>query len=129
MKRIKKKQVKRKSKGLGDSIEKITKATGIKKAVSFMFGEDCGCEERKEYLNKKFPYKNAECLTEEEYFYLDEWFKHNKQNVNFEDRTKLIEIYNRVLNKKQKDTRCGTCIKEIINNLKNVYNAYLTNNE
>ena len=61
----KRKQV-RKSKGLGDSIEKITKATGIKKAVSFIFGDDCGCDERKELLNKMFPYKNAECLKEEE---------------------------------------------------------------
>ena len=129
MKRTKKKQVKRKSKGLGDSIEKITKATGIKKAVSFLLGEDCGCDERKELLNKWFPYKNAECLTEEEYFYLDDWFKHNKQNVNFKERTELIKIYNRVLNKKQKDTRCSSCIKGIINDLKNVYNAYLTNQE
>ena len=39
------------SKGLGDSIEKITVNTGIKKAVKFMLGEDCGCDERKEKLN------------------------------------------------------------------------------
>ena len=52
----KRKQV-RKSKGLGDSIEKITKATGIKKAVSFIFGEDCGCEERRDSLNRLHPYR------------------------------------------------------------------------
>ena len=47
-----------KSKGLGDSIEKITKATGIKKIVEKVTGkEDCGCGKRKEALNKKFPYK------------------------------------------------------------------------
>ncbi len=41
-----------KSKGLGDTVEKITKATGIKSVVG-----DCkGCEERKERLNKLFPY-------------------------------------------------------------------------
>ena len=48
-----------KSKGLGDSIEKITKATGIKKIVdkvSEVTGKDCGCGERKETLNKLFPY-------------------------------------------------------------------------
>ena len=28
--------------GLGDSIEKITEATGIKAAVKFLAGEDCG---------------------------------------------------------------------------------------
>jgi hypothetical protein len=41
-------------KGLGDTIEKITTATGIKKAVdtvSKATGKDCGCGKRKEKLN------------------------------------------------------------------------------
>jgi len=48
-----------KSKGLGDTIEKITKATGIKKVVdkvSKATGKDCGCNEKKETLNRLFPY-------------------------------------------------------------------------
>jgi activator of HSP90 ATPase len=45
-----------KSKGLGDSVEKFTKATGIKKVVDSILG-DCGCSKRKEKLNKVFPYK------------------------------------------------------------------------
>jgi hypothetical protein len=45
-----------KSKGLGDTIEKITKATGIKKVVEKLPG-DCGCKKRKDALNKAFPYK------------------------------------------------------------------------
>ena len=47
------------SKGLGDTIEKITKATGIKKVVDTVnkiTGKDCGCEKRKDQLNKQFPY-------------------------------------------------------------------------
>jgi len=50
---------KNKSKGLGDTIEKITKITGIKKVVekvSEVTGKDCGCAERKETLNRLFPY-------------------------------------------------------------------------
>ena len=48
----------KKSKGLGDSIEKFTKATGIKKVVDKISGKkDCGCNKRKEALNKAFPYK------------------------------------------------------------------------
>ena len=39
------------SSGLGDTVEKITKATGIKKAVKFLAGEDCGCDARQEKLN------------------------------------------------------------------------------
>ena len=49
------------SKGLGDSIEKFTKATGIhnlvKKTTKTIGKKDCGCGRRKEKLNKKFPYK------------------------------------------------------------------------
>ena len=49
----------RKSRGLGDTIEKITKATGIKKVVDTInktTNSDCGCNKRKETLNKRFPY-------------------------------------------------------------------------
>ena len=48
------------SKGLGDTVEKFTRATGIKKAVdavSKAVGKDCGCKGRKDKLNKAFPYK------------------------------------------------------------------------
>jgi len=48
-----------KSKGLGDSIEKFTKATGIKKVVDTVnkaTGKGCGCGARKNALNEKFPY-------------------------------------------------------------------------
>ena len=49
----------KKSKGLGDSIEKITKATGIKKVVntvSRIVKKDCGCGKRKDTMNRLFPY-------------------------------------------------------------------------
>lgn len=49
------------SEGLGDTIDKITSATGIKKAVELTAKavgiDDCGCAKRRELLNKKFPYK------------------------------------------------------------------------
>jgi hypothetical protein len=43
-----------KSRGLGDTIGKVTAATGIKRAVEFVTkasGRDCGCDARKENLN------------------------------------------------------------------------------
>ena len=52
---------KNKSKGLGDTIAKITKATGIKKVVdkvSKATGKDCGCSKRQDTLNRLFPYNN-----------------------------------------------------------------------
>ena len=51
-----------KSKGLGDSVEKFTKATGIKSLVDMTMSVtgkgDCGCGKRKNWLNSIFPYKN-----------------------------------------------------------------------
>jgi len=44
--------------GLGDTIDKITTVTGIKKAVKKTMGNDCGCSERRDTLNRIFPYKN-----------------------------------------------------------------------
>ena len=48
-----------KSKGLGDTIEKFTKATGIKKLADSIPG-GCGCNKRKNILNNYFPYKNQD---------------------------------------------------------------------
>ena len=54
----------KKSKGLGDSIQKFTTTTGISALTQFLdnkgvFGKKgCGCDKRKEKLNKAFPYKN-----------------------------------------------------------------------
>ena len=49
-----------KSRGLGDTIEKFTQATGIKKAddtVAKATGSGCGCTNRRDSLNRMFPYK------------------------------------------------------------------------
>ena len=49
-----------KSRGLGDSIAKFTKQTGIKAAVNKItssLNKPCGCQKRQDYLNKKFHYK------------------------------------------------------------------------
>ena len=51
-----------KSKGLGDTIEKVTKATGIKKvveAVRAARGKDCGCKARRDALNRVFRYSES----------------------------------------------------------------------
>ena len=50
-----------KSKGFGDTVAKITKATGIKKIVNTVnkvAKKDCGCAKRQDTLNRLFPYNN-----------------------------------------------------------------------
>jgi hypothetical protein len=45
--------------GLGDTIENITKATGIKAVVDKVAeatGKPCGCGARRDALNRIFPY-------------------------------------------------------------------------
>ena len=44
-------------KGFGDTIEEVFKKTGISYVAKKALGEDCGCDKRKEKLNKMFPYK------------------------------------------------------------------------
>tara|TARA_R110001606_G_scaffold173468_4_gene319756 strand:- start:401 stop:556 length:156 start_codon:yes stop_codon:yes gene_type:complete len=49
-----------KSRGLGDSIEKFTEASGIKSIVdnvSKSLNIPCGCKGRRDALNKILPYK------------------------------------------------------------------------
>lgn len=50
------------SKGLGDTIAKVTRVTGIEKAVKVVTQavgvKDCGCSQRQETLNRVFPYNN-----------------------------------------------------------------------
>jgi hypothetical protein len=50
-----------KSRGLGDSIAKFTKATGLHSLAQIgaraVGKKDCGCKKRQEALNKAFPYK------------------------------------------------------------------------
>ena len=52
---------KKKPKGLGDSIERFTKATGIHNlahlSAKVVGKKDCVCKKRKDALNKMFPYK------------------------------------------------------------------------
>lgn len=49
------------SRGLGDSIAKFTKKTGVKTIVDRVsdgLNLPCGCKQRQTTLNKMFPYKN-----------------------------------------------------------------------
>lgn len=45
-----------KSRGLGDDIKRITSATrldDLAKRIAQLLDEDCGCDERQEWLNEK----------------------------------------------------------------------------
>jgi len=120
-----KKNYNKDSKGLGDSVEKITKATGIEKAVKFLAGEDCGCDKRKDKLNYLFPYYKPNCLSENEYIYLSEFFELNPAQIKGEIQEELLNIYNRVFNDNKKATGCSSCFTNgVYAKLKRLYKEY-----
>ena len=119
------KRKKKKSKGFGDTVEKFTEATGIKKVVKWIAGEDCGCDKRKEKLNQMFKYKSdPQCLTEPEYNYLKDFFKVAKQSLKQEEQREILKISNRVFNEKREVSSCGSCVRELIKQMERLYDIY-----
>jgi len=118
------KRVIKKSEGLGDTVAKITEATGIDKLVKFIAGEDCGCDERKKKLNELFPYRTPQCLTEDEYTYLNESQVLNKQTLKPSEQDAILKVYNRIFGISREPTSCATCWLEIIQKMKKVFNEY-----
>jgi hypothetical protein len=119
---------KRKPKGLGDTIDQITTATGIKALVKFVAGEDCGCDQRKEALNKLFPYSKPNCLSEADYNFLKEFFEITRGSVVPTVQYRLNQIYTSTFNKNAEFTNCGSCLLDRISELKKVFDQYVQEN-
>lgn len=113
----------KKSKGLGDTIAKITHATGLDKLTTWIAGEDCGCEERQERLNRLFPYK-TNCLTETEFKVLETFFLKEREVITNIQQRDLLKVYNRVFTRNKQITSCGQCFKSTLSELKDLYTEY-----
>lgn len=117
----------RKPKGLGDVVEAITTATGIKAAVDWFSeatGVDCGCDARKAKLNKLFPIANPECLTKEEYDFIGTII--GAAQFTHAQRVRIAEVHARVFRHKF-DVPC-TCSPKLwsrwIKSLTELHTAY-----
>jgi hypothetical protein len=122
---------KQKSKGLGDSIEKLTEVTGIKKVVE-MFTEatgiDCKCDERKVKLNNLFPYnRNINCLNESDYNKLTKYLSAEQSTLNAIEQQEVSDIYFNVFNYRLQISSCSSCWKGKLDELRRVYNEYKIN--
>lgn len=119
------------SKGLGDTIEKITEATGIKAVVEVFAkatGIDCGCEERKTKLNNLIPYRRkVNCLNESDYNQLTEFLKPTKGSLTPNEQWTISAIYERVFEIKIQHSSCASCWRETLSELRKVYNEYKVN--
>ena len=94
---------KKQSKGLGDTIENITSATGIKavvETISEVTGVDCGCDKRKEKLNKLLPYrlKVVNCPTEEQIKWYKEFQEKRTLMLSNEQRKQICLYYSEIFN-------------------------------
>jgi len=116
-----------KSKGIGDSVEKVLKATGIDKVAKKILGEDCGCDERKQKLNQMFPY--ARPFTEDELSIYESVLPRLKGGtITREDQATLVRLYNKVFNANKKPSSCSSCVQQTLAKLAKVYvNSCKTN--
>lgn len=108
-----------KSEGLGDTIAKITEATGLKKVVEAWeakTGKDCGCEERRVKLNKLIKYaRTINCMTLSQY---DRWTveraiiaEQTKKNVILMPQLTAIYEIHRAVYGLPLEMPCMTCTK------------------
>jgi hypothetical protein len=121
---------KRKPQGLGDTIEQFTEATGIKAGVEKLaqaIGWDCGCDARKEKLNQLFPYQKINCLTEEDYEYLQGWFSIDRHSVSIMEQRRLTEVYYNLFEVQLEQTSCDSCWRDYISRIRKVYIEYKEN--
>jgi len=110
-----------KSKGLGDTIAKITKATGIDKVAKKVLGDDCGCSERAAKLNKIFPYAKVRQFTEDEISIYESVIPRIKGTISGQDQATLVKLYNKVFNSNKKTSSCGSCVQQTVAQLAKVY--------
>ena len=118
---------------LGDKLEYIIniitfgKGKAIATWIANKLGyDDCGCDERRDALNKLFPYKKPKWFTEEEYNYLTEWFSKRRNTVTAEEQKKMFEIHNRILDENEKIAGgCTPCkFNRLQSKVKQVYDKY-----
>ena len=111
--------------GLGDVVEAVTKATGIKKVVESIT-DDCGCDERKKKLNKVPLWKRTKvnCIEQDDYVWLKALLRTNPKKFKYENRKRIVLVYNRIFNTKVKNTSCYSCIRGYLDNLKRYLEVY-----
>ena len=83
-------------------------------------GEDCGCEQRKEKLNKLFPY--ARTMSDDEisiYESLKPSINTGKLKGN--QASTIVKIYNKIFGTNKQVSSCSPCVKSIIDQLEKVY--------
>jgi hypothetical protein len=118
--------------GLGDVVEKITEATGIKRVVKWLFGENCGCEQRKDdlnqiqiikkkrkELNKHFWLKYPNFMTQEDFDIIAPIIEDEKRNRYYADEVvQIYRVYNFIFGRRDEVSTCSSCVSKKIKELR-----------
>ena len=112
--------------GVGDVVDKVTEATGVKKLVKAVVGDDCGCEERKRSLNRMFGFYNPMTEEEKKEYVKDLQPLQSGMVMTRDIQVKITTMYSRVFGKRVKPSRCGKCYENYSEDY-NEYTNYATN--
>lgn len=113
----------KKSKGLGDTIEAITEATGIKAIVdkvSELTGIPCGCEERKETLNALFP-RHKEMTVEQVVKWESIQDQIAENRINPTGKEIIQSLYNDLHFINRTIRSCSSCAKQMVDAIERIY--------
>lgn len=118
-------KMKSKAQGLGDKVAAVTKATGIEKIVKTFFGDDCGCDERRERLNKMFSRPVKMMDSAQRKFFEEEIMTRYKsgQNLTKHIGDEFYKLYEELLSKNKKRTTCTSCNKNMYIELLKIYES------
>tara|TARA_R110002050_G_scaffold32925_4_gene84307 strand:- start:2644 stop:3135 length:492 start_codon:yes stop_codon:yes gene_type:complete len=122
--------------GLGDIVESITKATGIKKVVEVVseaLDIDCGCEGRKQSLNEitlkslknifRKPVVNE--LSLKDYEWLCGFFENGfPASITGQQQKELHKVYKNVFQIRKEGTNCSPCLKATTKEIYKVYQLH-----
>jgi hypothetical protein len=116
----------KKSRGIGDDLEKISKATGVEKVVKAIFGEDCGCDKRRDRLNKMFPHQEIKMMDAEQKKYFDEVIQKaykSGQNLGKHHAEEFYALFENLTGQKAQKTNCASCNRKTYQKLLKIYEA------
>ncbi|QDP66708.1 MAG: hypothetical protein Unbinned1446contig1005_29 [Prokaryotic dsDNA virus sp.] len=108
---------------MGDTVAQVTKATGVDKVVKAIAGDDCGCKERQEALNRAFPY--VQTMNAESKKLYEDLVKpaHERGRMTAPEQHAFIQVYKQVFQTQLKFTSCGGCLNKKIDKLEKAYRA------
>jgi hypothetical protein len=113
-----------KSTGLGDTVEKVLRKTGVDKLAKAVLGEDCGCDKRQELLNDLFPYGKYNAPTDEELDIIEWLFEKSRNTISGSMVKEVYSVYNRIFNDKLQPTSCSSCFKPVKQKLQKIHNEF-----